>query len=228
MRNKQNKLYFIGDIHGCIDTLKIMTEDKLKPEKDDTVVFMGDYIDRGKDSKAVLDELILYEKENRFTTVFLRGNHEDMMLKSLSNTGLIPDWKKNGGDKTLLSFGAETPYDISDKYINFLKKTKFFYKSELFTAVHAGMNFDIHNPFFDFDAMLWRRNKTINKKKINGTKLIVAHTPVTIQESEQSLNTDKIMIDGGCVYSDKIPFLGNLIAFDAINYSIITVRNKDE
>lgn len=228
MTKKENKIYFIGDIHGCINTLKKLIEEKIKPSINDKLIFMGDYIDRGPNTKAVIDELINYRDTKQFKTVFLRGNHEDMLLKSINQSNLISDWKKNGGDTTLESFNAASPNQINNKYIDFLKNTEFYYSNKRFVAVHAGMNFDIDNPFDDGNAMLWRRNKIIEKDKIDNKRLIVAHTPVTLNEAENSLRTDKIMIDGGCVYYDKLPFLGYLIAFEANTNSIISVRNADE
>jgi serine/threonine protein phosphatase 1 len=228
MSENENKLYFIGDIHGCVDTLKKMLNEIIIPNKNDTVVFLGDYIDRGKNSKGVLDELISYRKNKQFKSVFIRGNHDDMLLKSVYNPWLIPQWLKNGGNTTLADFNVKSPAQIDDEYINFLKSTRFYYTTDEYVAVHAGMNFKRNNPFDDNVSMLWKRNKEVHTDIINNRKLIVGHTPVSLKDAQKSISTNKIMLDGGCVYSKQLPHLGLLLCFDAKKKTIHYLRNIDE
>ena len=94
----------IGDVHGCRETLKGLLEKKMKISREDRLFFLGDYIDRGPDSKGVLDYLIDL-KENGYSTVFIRGNHEEMLIESLSSDTYFHPWIYNGGGATLTSFG---------------------------------------------------------------------------------------------------------------------------
>ena len=85
------RLLAIGDIHGCADKLTNLLA-KVAPTTDDRVIFLGDYIDRGPDSKNVIDELLLFKREFP-TTIFLRGNHEQLLLDSLAELSIIENWK---------------------------------------------------------------------------------------------------------------------------------------
>ena len=103
------KCYVIGDVHGCLPELASLVE-SLPMERGDTVVFLGDYIDRGPDSKGVIDYLVALRRRGEQTTVFLRGNHEDMMLSFMGLSGHHGDaFLLNGGLATLASYGVAAP-----------------------------------------------------------------------------------------------------------------------
>lgn len=103
--------YCVSDIHGCSKTLRALLRSiSLTPT--DTVYFLGDYVDRGPDSKGVLD--IVMGMPN---AICLKGNHEDMMLKALEPTAGYDTkrlWMENGGEPTLKSFG----YSVNEKYLH--------------------------------------------------------------------------------------------------------------
>ena len=93
------RCYVIGDVHGCPAELAALVE-SLPLESEDTLVFLGDYIDRGPDSRGVVDLLVGLGNERK--TVFLRGNHEDMMLSFMGLSGRHGDaFLMNGGIETL-------------------------------------------------------------------------------------------------------------------------------
>lgn len=91
----------IGDIHGCPLSLDALLE-KVAPTAEDTLLFIGDYIDRGPDSKGVIDRLIKLNDEHN--CIFLRGNHEELLLGYLDR-GEYDLWAINGGIQTLASYG---------------------------------------------------------------------------------------------------------------------------
>ena len=94
-------IYAIGDIHGCLVALKtIFNQGFIK--SDDTVVFLGDYVDRGINSKAVIYWLIEHQKNFNFE--FILGNHEIMMLKARESLEKLLEWRKFGGVETLVSY----------------------------------------------------------------------------------------------------------------------------
>lgn len=96
-----NRLIAIGDIHGCADSLNSLLH-RLEPTESDTIVTLGDYVDRGPDSKYVIDMLI--ELQESTNLIPLRGNHEEMMLEVLN--GAAPQrWLQHGGVDTLESYG---------------------------------------------------------------------------------------------------------------------------
>jgi serine/threonine protein phosphatase 1 len=218
--------YIIGDIHGCIHTLRYLLYLQLKVEKTDTLYFMGDYIDRGPNSKAVLDEFIML-RNNGFEIHLLRGNHEQMMLDSLLSEKQHTHWVKNGGIFTLQSFKVAHGKDIPDKYYKMLETMDYYYELEEFFLVHGGMNFQVEDPFCHKDDMLWVRNDKIDKNKTKGKKIVVGHTPVSPAESYESLKSDIIMIDTGCIYKKIDTSLGYLTAFNPDTKRFYRAENMD-
>jgi len=101
-------LIAIGDIHGCAKSLDALLE-RLELSDDDHLLFVGDYIDRGPDSKGVIDRLLDLREEYECT--FLRGNHESLMLGYL-NAGAFNLWRVNGGIATLQSYMKNGQPDV--------------------------------------------------------------------------------------------------------------------
>ena len=99
------KTYAIGDIHGCNQQL-IALLSALNIQPDDTLIFLGDVIDRGADSKGVLDTIMQYQMLCR--AILIKGNHEEMMLGAVYEREYLKDWLKFGGTETLQSFGVTT------------------------------------------------------------------------------------------------------------------------
>lgn len=228
MKNIHNKIYLIGDIHGCNATLRKMLYSTLQIQEEDTIIFLGDYTDRGIDSKGVLDTLMEIDTNNKYKTIFLRGNHDQMMIDAIQNNYFSDDWIKNGGMKTLNSFGINNPKDIDKKYLNFLKNTTFYYENEYFIAVHAGLNFSVSNPFSDFYSMMNIRGINVDTIQTKGRPLIIGHTPLRVEKIKKTLHTHKIMLDGGCVYKNKLPYLGKLVALEYFSRDLFFVENIDE
>ncbi len=224
----KSKTWFIPDIHGCSKTLKYLIEEKIKPEKHDHLIFLGDYIDRGPDSKGVIDFILgLQEKPFRVTT--LKGNHEavciqtyyeDLKLKSYlgikSKTTIQKNWEAYGGNKTLDSFGVKRPRLIPKKYIQWMENLELFVETDDFIAVHAGLNFNIENPFTDARSMLWIRDFEVDSKKIRNKKLIHGHVPVNLELIELSIKSSDIKfidLDNGIYMAGK-PGYGNLVTLE--------------
>jgi len=232
-----NRNIAIGDIHGCSKTLQQLLEKKVRVEKDDHLYFVGDYIDRGPDSKGVLDYLIGM-KADGYQMTFIRGNHEEMLIESFSGESFIHPWIYNGGDKTLESFGIsrqeylERPIDkkLPSKYMNFLSHTTYYVELEKAFVVHAGFNFHDDNPFHDLDAMVWSRNFDYDRFKAKGKPVIHGHTPTSIDSIRETLfkpDRKLINIDGGCVYTEY-PDMGNLIALDIDSWQLFIQPNIEE
>ena len=107
----------IGDIHGCLNALEALL-DYVSPQEDDVVVTVGDYIDRGPDSKGVIDFLNKYRESNQIIT--LKGNHEQMMEHARDSEQEYYFWLVNGGDATLDSFGTNRLDNIDRSYWKFM------------------------------------------------------------------------------------------------------------
>ena len=130
----------IGDIHGCINAL-LTLEQFVQFDRSDTIVTLGDYVDRGPDSCAVIDWLI--HAQTKLSLNPLRGNHDIMMLESRTNPDCMADWMAAGGESTLRSYSpfdgdAGSLMDIPDSHWEFIAQLLPYYESATHFFVHAG------------------------------------------------------------------------------------------
>ena len=227
--------WVVPDIHGCSNTLKSLIENRINLSKSDAIYFLGDYIDRGPDSKGVIDYIMSLQNAG-YEIHCLRGNHEDYCLRAweadkkrfMFRSNIEKDWRKNGASSTLDSFGVKRPRDIDEKYINWIKKTEYYIELDDCILVHAGMNFNISNPFEDTSSMMWIRTFKVDPNKVGGKKVIHGHVPVEMSLIDlfvQSEGYNFLALDNGIYYKNKDGF-GNLLAYNldtkeiAIQYNI--------
>lgn len=191
-------LIAIGDIHGCAATLEQLIL-KINPQSDDHLIFIGDYVDRGPDSKGVIDYCL--QLEQRVKCTFLRGNHEVLMLDFLAGdtTGL---WEMNGGKTTLQSYGTDSILDVPDEHLSFIASTYLFHEEEDFIFVHAGLdiNKSVRENVESANEMtfIWERRHLLYSEHPKWEKTVVCgHTPQAVPLIREKL----ICIDTGCVFS---------------------------
>jgi serine/threonine protein phosphatase 1 len=164
--------FAIGDIHGCSVALKRLDQE-LKFRSTDTVIALGDYVDRGPDSRGVIDYLI--ELRSRCRLITLRGNHEVMMLQARQDRSMLTDWLDCGGDKTLESYGAATFDDIPQAHWEFLEATLPYHEEDRDFFVHANACPDF--PLADQpDHMLYWEFITVPFPHESGRRMICGHT----------------------------------------------------
>ncbi len=205
--------YVIGDIHGCSGELSRMLEN-LPLKNGDALVFLGDYIDRGPDSRAVISELLsLRNACPAVEFVFLKGNHEDMFLSYLGLGGQHGNmFLPNGGDATLTSYGlkpsAMSPQDFlaaaPPDHLEFLRTLRTFYLTDPFLCVHAGIHPEKSLEEQSEDELLWIRNLFIYRSHGLPYTVVFGHTP------QQSVFYDlpfKIGIDTGLVWGNMLTCL---------------------
>lgn len=219
------RIFVIGDIHGCAATLRRLIEEALRPLPADRIFLLGDLIDRGPDSKGVLD-YIFELRERGLPVTSIRGNHEEMYLLAGADAYSLELWKLNGGLATLTSFNVDHPHDIPRRYRDELNALPLYIPLDDFVLVHAGLNFDTPYPFDDTDAMLWTRSHYVDRQRISGRRLISGHTPVTLHQLEASLESSKIMLDNGCVFINR-PGMGNLAALELQSMTLYLQPNVD-
>lgn len=184
------RLIAIGDMHGELNKLKKLLN-KINLQQDDTIVFLGDYIDRGLYSKQVIEELIKLSQS--YHCEFLIGNHEYYLLKMLEgDKNAEAFFYINGGLQTLDSYGSiENIIKIHGK---FFKQLKPYYLTEKYLFVHAGIRPDKTLKEQDpFDLVIIRDNFINYQHKLK-QKVIFGHTPFKTPYIED----DKIGIDTGC------------------------------
>jgi serine/threonine protein phosphatase 1 len=123
----------IGDIHGCLTALQTLARfAQFRP--DDVVITLGDYVDKGPNSRGVLDWLIGYQKRGRL--VPLRGNHDIMMLGARQERPNYEDWFGEGGNRTLASYGGSLD-NVPDHHWRFLESTERYFEIDTHFFVHA-------------------------------------------------------------------------------------------
>lgn len=189
----------IGDIHGCIGALGALI-DYVAPGGGDTIVTLGDYVDRGPDSRAVLDLVI--ELDRTHTLIPLRGNHEIMMLDARARKSWLRPWLNYGGDATLRSYssccGDEPPFfDIPGSHIEFLENRLVpYYECDSHFFVHANADPAVALDNQSDATRYWRK----------------------LGEPEKH-RSGKIMVCGHSQQESGIPFFnGNAICIDTWAY----------
>lgn len=218
-----NRLFAIGDIHGCFNSFKELVENQIKLKENDKLVLLGDYIDRGENSKKVIDYIIDLQ-EKGFDMVPLTGNHEKMLLDTFENEKNKAIWIHNGGAETLKSFGIDTVKNIAPKYLEFFEKLLYYYSFEEFLFVHAGFNDDAINPFQDKYYMIWKSAETYKNTLLSDKTIIHGHRPINPELCKKQIENIQqvINIDTGCVYKDKFGY-GNLTAIELYSKELFVV-----
>jgi serine/threonine protein phosphatase 1 len=167
----------IGDIHGCFKALSALLA-AVSPEPPDQIVFLGDYVDRGDDSRAVL-ELFLSDSRLKQAT-FLRGNHEVMMLESRTDRLKAQSWHSFGGFETILSYGAGNVRDwqsaVPQAHWDFLEQTVPFLETDTHIFAHGSVAPDLDLSDQTEWQLFWERFDSLKPHK-SGKKVVCGHTP---------------------------------------------------
>lgn len=229
--------WIIPDIHGCARTLKTLLEYMLHATKDDDLYFLGDYIDRGPDSKEVLDYLMGLQ-EKGWKVHCLKGNHEDYCVKAweadqtfhLFKPKVQKEWENVGAKETFKSFGGKRPRDIPKKYIDWMRELDYYFELENYILVHAGMNFKVKDPFEDKNSMIWVRDFKVDFHRTGGRRIIHGHLPEDYSFIDFVIKNPKahdfIALDNG-VFNTKKAGMGNLMAFNPDTNELLAQSNMD-
>ncbi len=215
----------IGDIHGCLDSFRQLVTGTLRLEKTDRLVLLGDYIDRGPDSKGVID-FIMQLVSDKYEITALMGNHEDMMLNASKSPLDNYSWMINGGYETLKNFGSDSAKNIDRVYIDFIASLPKYIAIGDFIFVHGGFNDEAEDPFSDEYSMLWERRFEYKSPVFKGKIVVHGHRPHPLTELTEQLehHPEVINIDTGCVYGRERG-LGDLTAIDLYSMKLYSVRN---
>jgi serine/threonine protein phosphatase 1 len=208
------RLIAIGDVHGCSTALAALIE-LIEPLPEDVLVFLGDLIDRGPDSRGVLDQVLGLTV--RCGLRLVRGDHEDMLLGALHDEGTRYKWLKCGGEPTLRSYGwvpggPKRPLShwIPASHQMLLATAEWYYETPTHIFIHAGYEPD--TPLADQSqaALIWRvMHRGSAKPHCSGKVVVVGHTP---QLSGEILDLGfQICIDTNCARG------GWLTALDVIS-----------
>jgi len=214
------RVYAIGDIHGRADLLAKLQETILRDVENAVepseaiIVYLGDYVDRGPDSKSVID-LVFDNPLKDLQTVFLKGNHEDALLRFLDDPSVGPAWFSIGGAATLLSYDVRLPEDlpidrrfvylrdefrerIPEHHMMFLNSLKLSYELGDFLFVHAGIRPDIALDQQSPHDLMWIRDEFFTSRADHGKIVIHGHSP----SNEPFVGRNRIGIDTGAFASN--------------------------
>jgi serine/threonine protein phosphatase 1 len=196
------KIFAIGDIHGSFDRLQDLMQKIPVDFANDTLVFIGDYIDRGPASVEVV-EYLLDLKKRVPGIIFLKGNHEDMLEKYLDGTDRFT-YLLNGGQTTLDSYLSKTDrsgsFPIPTDHMEFFKSLRLYYETEAYIFVHAGLRPKVPLASQEAEDLLWIRDKFIYSKYNFGKPVVFGHTPL----EKPLVEPNKIGIDTGAVYGNAL------------------------
>ena len=200
----------VGDIHGCFDLLKALIEKIIRFTPDeDMLIFMGDYIDRGKKSKEVVRYLGALKEKLPDNVILLKGNHEELAYNALT----APDpgkemifWRINGGADTVISFGGID--NSRESLIPFVESLQLYYENNTHIFVHAGIPQGKDLSTATPEELLWDRDFSYDGDKT----LVVGHTAKSMVTN---VNNGKIIcVDTGAYMT------GILSAYDVLNNKV--------
>lgn len=197
--------FAFGDIHGCYEQFnQLLQKVDSYPSKGKKIklLFVGDYIDRGPDSKKVVDTIIDLQNDKYqkgIEVIALKGNHEDMMMERMAG------WYHNGGYATEKSYGDKHPMDTEHR--SFYQGLKLFHDDGKRFFCHAGVT---HEPLESNDKMtlIWVREPFLSNKKKWSRLIVHGHTPsYTVEVKENRINLDSACVFGGklscAVFNDE-------------------------
>lgn len=216
---KDDLVVAVGDIHGCLELLQKLQREIIRhaesiPAKHRTIVYLGDYIDRGPDSKGVIDQLLTGLPG--FESVFIKGNHEQFLLDFLKDPGSGQTWLDgvNGGRATLESYGVAEPHYFTDlpavqkqfaeafdvDHRAFFAMLQPSYQRGQYFFTHAGVH-----PNYPLSAqrpedLLWIREPFLSSTKNYGKIVVHGHTITT----HPDIKPNRIGIDTGAFWSGML------------------------
>jgi serine/threonine protein phosphatase 1 len=230
------RIIAIGDLHGHREPLARLLE-KLALSEEDLLIFIGDYIDRGPESSKVIDTLVKL-RSKRQKLIFLKGNHEDMMLGSIGYPACVNDlntWLYNGGGWTLKSYGmgidklkeleslrrsekvqGVVTGEIPESHVEFLLDLKLYAETENYFFCHAGMHprSSIEQGKRNAFDLLWMRDHIYAETLAWDKTVVCGHTPL----HDVLIRERLICIDTGLYY------YGKLSAIDVLGRDVFSVR----
>lgn len=164
----------IGDIHGCEVALQGLLQD-IAPTAEDTVVVLGNIVDRGPASKDVIERLI--DLAGRCRLILLQGNHDEMFRGALSGRGQLNLWLQMGGSETVASYGSLEA--VPPAHIKFLLSARLFWETETDIFVHANLEPNVSLPNQTADYLRWKHLAGSERPHRSGKRVICGHTPQT-------------------------------------------------
>lgn len=212
------RLISIGDIHGCSSILQVILKG-IDPQPEDTIVFLGDCINRGSDSKGVIDQIIALKEKCHVETIC--GNHEEMLLGAFQGGKSDHNfWCRFGGDKTLASYGVDNVKHIPREHLLFIANCVDYFETDDFIFVHAGCSVDLPLNENSVDVLRWNKLDHETPPHISGKTVVCGHTT-----HKQIFDIGHLVcIDTGC----GVWPCGRLTAIDLLSGKIWQANGKSK
>lgn len=196
--------YAIGDAHGCLDKVveivrRCNNDAAGQPMR---YVFLGDYVDRGTDSRGVVQFLLELQRAHADRDIFLKGNHEDLMVAAADSEFFEERWLANGGLETLKSYELTSAAEIPEDHVNWLRRLPLFFDDGQRFFVHAGVHPDRPLDRQDEDDLLWIRKPFLTSEKDYGRLVVHGHTPLT--GGRPDLRANRLNLDTGAVFGGPL------------------------
>ncbi len=203
----KGKIFAIGDIHGCAAKLELLLNRLPFDRTHDTLVFLGDYLDRGPDAKKVLDQLCQLRTDGTHV-VPLMGNHEYLLLEyhRSGDQALLPYLRRLGLENTLESYGGASLNALASlnfmprEHRNFLASLLPYWETDEYIFVHAGLRHDQPLAEQDISDLCEVREPFLSEERDYGKRVIFGHTPFVTP----LLTPFRTGIDTGAVYGNLL------------------------
>jgi serine/threonine protein phosphatase 1 len=196
--------YAIGDIHGSLDKLDSLIRrcEEHAAGRPRTLLFLGDFIDRGADSAGVVRRLVTLQSEQPERIVTLMGNHEAMALGVLAGR-LPPDlWLTQGGAETLDSYGVSQVRDLPREHLAFIRGLRLSHDDGRRFFVHAGIDPEKPLDAQDEADLLWIREPFLTDRGDYGRLIVHGHTP--LESGLPDLRRNRLNLDTGAVFGGPL------------------------
>lgn len=190
--------FAIGDIHGCFAELKsLLARIELARPSGGTVVFLGDYVDRGPESKGVINLIMAGPENERWKWIALKGNHEDMMVGALTGHDAPDMWLMNGGTTTMRSYDRKPV----KAHVDWAAALPLKYQDEHRVYAHADMDGEVPYDEQREAVLLWSRKAPHFSGDYWGKHLVHGHTPA--MDNPKTIG-NRTNVDSGCVFGGKL------------------------
>ncbi len=219
--------YATTDLHGCLHTFRRLVEEKLCLTFTDELYLLGDYVNKGPDSKGVLDYLMQLQALG-YNVQALRGNHDQALLNDAAHCHRWGWLSLPGRQPTLRSFGVRRASDIPPCYLTWLGALPYQIELSDFVLVHAGYNFALPPAEMrqDYATMLITRKFVFDASRLGGKRLLHGHVPRPAAQvcSQAAQHPGALGLDSGCVYRHNAGF-AQLSALNLDTWELIQVPN---
>lgn len=167
------RTFAVGDIHGCDVALETLLS-KLDLAAQDTVVVLGDVIDRGPNSRRAIE--LLLDLQSKCKVIPILGNHEEMMLDALGGGEWLQSWLSYGGVTTLKSYDDD-PSNIPREHLDFLSSGRDFVETELDIFIHAALDPQLELAAQPIELLRWTHIAGQEAPHVSGKRVVCGHTP---------------------------------------------------